>query len=347
MTNAEVLASIDGRSGNRDRLIRWMDGFGGLPGDDPEEQPYLRLLRCLPTDHRLPGYEDRVAESIVAILDAYPRLNPPDCDANRVAFNLLNLASHLRRRDQLADALRRLLAPDALARRRCSGMDLRHALRRALTVHQKGTDLSDLWFAMFAGETEGALGTPHDAIRGIVYMQNPLRPGYPAREAIGRGIGRYVSAIDRALDRVDKLAGVFKLAEQRFQGQFDGREWIDLYDKHRWPDWVETAIPKLYFEKSERDFTLWLPAYEYVNYANAVEKKTELCGGRVFDAVVEGAAQIWLKAIANIFEEYRYLCDRVEFAIRTALSALEENQWTGAPPEVVAFVKARLAASPA
>jgi hypothetical protein len=327
------------------KLIAWLDGYGELALTDLEEEPYLCLLRRLPTDSRLPAFEERLAASIISILQRYPRLDPPDCDSDRVAYNLLLLSAHLRCRNVLAKPLRALMDSGALEKRSHAGIDLRHALRFALIANQPDSDLEPLWVSMIAGRpSPRALGTPHDGIRGVIYMRDGQRPGRPASDAIGRAVKEYARAIRSSPGRVETLADVLDLAAERFPGYFDRDRFVCLWDEHHWPDWVEAALPSLFFVLGEHRYILWRPVYEYAHKFSKVNLNRTLCGGKVFDVSVPSAGEIWLQRIAQLFEEFRYRCDSGRLAVANALFALEENRWTGGPAAIHQFVEAMRAA---
>src|SRR5664280_1906722 len=89
------------------QLVRWLQGLD-LPPVDPNEEPYLWILRGLPPGGDLPEFEEKLAESIARLVGSAPDVRLLADDPDMVVFNLLELCSRLRCENTLASPLRLL-----------------------------------------------------------------------------------------------------------------------------------------------------------------------------------------------------------------------------------------------
>jgi hypothetical protein len=127
-----LLPWLDDPQRDERHLLRWLEGYGyGDALVDPNEEPYVRLLRGLPAGADLPKYERELARSAAGLLNSKPDLQLDSEDPDKVLYNLLRLCGHLRCATILAEPLRALFHRDSLEGRRYLDIDLRHQLRFA------------------------------------------------------------------------------------------------------------------------------------------------------------------------------------------------------------------------
>src|ERR1039457_1266009 len=263
------------------QLVRWLQGLD-LPPVDPNEEPYLWILRGLPPGGDLPGLEEKLAESIARLAGSAPDADLLAGDPDMFLFNLLELGARLRCEKTLAPPLRLFRDRNKLPGRKYLGMDLRHSLRLALTHNQPDSELEAVWMAMIEGrETPGLVGSSADGVKGILHMKIPGQPGDPPAHAIAEALTVYSQVLKNPAASAGKFAELLQLARKRFPGHFEGLAFIEMSDRQKWLEWTDMAIPELFFATGQSRYITWKPVYEFARQVNSVQVKRQFCDGRI------------------------------------------------------------------
>jgi hypothetical protein len=313
------------------QLVRWLQALD-LPPVDPDEEPYLWILRGLPTGGDLPEYEEKLAESSARLLDSEPDVRLMGGDPDMVCYNLLELCARLRCEIILAGPLRSLYRRNNLAGRRYLGMDLRHSLRFALTHNQPDCELEPVWMAMVRGEaTPGLVGSRLDGYDGILHMQVRGQPGVPPREAIVRALSELSGVLKNSSERVHDFAALLLRLCDQFPGHFDSLALIQMSDKQCWPAWTDMAIPALFVRVGENHYVAWRPVYEFARQMGSVKEIRTFCAARVVELQVEAALAPLVAKVGEVVEEFRYHGEERNIVMCTAWSAVRANHWRNWP----------------
>jgi len=331
-TQALLLPWLDDPQRDERQLLRWLEGYGyGDALVDPNEEPYVRLLRELPPGADLPKYERELARSAVGLLDSKPDLQLDAEDPDKVLYNLFRLCGHLRCATILAEPLRALFRRNSLEGRRYLDIDLRHQIRFALIHNQPDSSLETVWMDMAAGRpVRGLPGVRLDGFEGIKCMQDPKGTGAPPWKAIAMVLTELAGYLSKSVDKVEQFAHLLLEIRERFPIHFDPPAFIVMSDEQHWPEWTDLAIPELFLQTGPGRYIVWEPIYEFVKDLENVQKLNSFCDGRVIEVRVRAIAKT-LKRAARVVEEFRYRAESRETALMTAWSALAANQWDDWP----------------
>jgi hypothetical protein len=321
-------------------LLRWLQGLD-LPPVDPNDEPYLWILRGLPAGGDLPQWQRMMAEAVADLLNSAPDMEVAAGHPEMLLFNLLELSARLRCETVLAQPLRAILRRDKLAGRRYLGMDLRHSLRFALTHNQPDCELESAWMAMARGQgTPGLTGSSRDGVEGILHMKVPQQPGVPPKTAIASALTEYGRALDDSPASAVKFAAVLLKLLDRFPGQFEPTAFVEMSDQNKWREWTDMAIPKLFIQTGEYRYVAWRPLYEFARQVNSVRVTREFCGGRIMEIQVGDPARARLLVrVGRLIEEFRDPRVRSDAILCEAWSAVRSNRWPDWPVSAESFIE--------
>jgi hypothetical protein len=223
-------------------LIDWLQSYG-LPVSS-EDEPFLWLLRALPPADELYSAKQKLASRAAEVLASKPDEARPGDEPNKVLLNLFYLCAGLACADELAEPLY-----DVYQRRelkgRWSGIDLRDALRAALTTNQIDRRLESVWQAMVEGKGDDSFsGDAEDGFEGLAFMPRSRDyRGEPALDAIGWAL-KVVG--EKSEHEVDREANFQKLIE-RITTVHPGYAWdvclLTQAQRYEWPLWTVEQLP--------------------------------------------------------------------------------------------------------
>jgi hypothetical protein len=195
-------------------LLHLLEGRG-LPPVGDQEEPYIWLLRGLPerkSSHQIA--RRRLADTLAAILDREPDIQPLGRIPERLLYNLLLLSSSLRCPRELAGSLLQIWYRSQL-QGRWQGLDLRVALMDALTANQIDESLWEEWERMLTKKRPRFLpGRPEDGFSGVLWMPvSPNHIGKPNLDKIGKALGYMQEILNHRPSRYEE----FERLIQRFQ----------------------------------------------------------------------------------------------------------------------------------
>ncbi len=294
------------------QLIDWLQGYD-LPAVGHEDEPFLWLLRGLPTGSERYHAECRFAERVAHLLEADIDLRSSGSRPTQVLYNLFMLAAGLGCPDQLGAALQRTLERQRERRDEWFDLDVRDAFRAALIENQLDSRFYSIWDAMLTGEGDDFLpGNAYDGYDGILRMPPSYTArGKPALEAIGRAQYCMSQHLKHEHDRRPEFRRLIARALQTYPGR---PTWeIDLLnqaDQHRWPGWAVECLPSLYIRSGKtadgpQTAYVWHYICACVPEEYDYEIHSELCGGLVFDLKVTADTGEFLRSIAPRFEFLR------------------------------------------
>ena len=314
------------------QLLRWLQGLD-LPPVDPNDEPYLWILRGLPAGGDLPQWQQRLAEAAAHVLDSAPDVEVAADDPEMLLFNLLELSARLRCEAVLSAPLRAMVGRDKLAGRQYLGMDLRHSLRFALTHNQPDCELEAAWMAMVRGQdTPGLAGSSRDGVEGILQMKVPRQPGAPPKRAIDEALTEYSLVLGDSPTSAAAFNAVLLKVRDRFPGHFGSLAFVEMSDRQKWLAWTDMAIPQLFMQTGEHRYVAWRPLYDFARQMNSVRVTREFCGGRVLEMLVgDPARERLLVRVGKVIEEFRDPGVGAEVATYKAWSAVKANQWRDWP----------------
>jgi hypothetical protein len=300
---------------------------------DANEEPYLWILRGLPTGGDLPKWERRLAESAKSLLDSKPDVQVEARDPERAFYNLLELCARLRSGTILAEPLRSLRVRNTLKNRHYLGMDLRHRLRFALTHNQPDCDLAPDWLAMIRGEAvAGLLGTSEDGFEGLLHMKRAPQPEAPFWRFIADGLTEFTGLLRNSAEKVSDFAALLTRVDQRFPDQTDPLVFVRMSDAQKWPDWTDMALPRLFIKTGASRYVTWKPVYEFARQMNSVQVTHSLCGERILELQVGDPTRARLLVrVGEVVEQFRYRGECADAVMCEAWSAIRENRWPDWP----------------
>lgn len=332
-------------------LVRWLQGLD-FPIGRGGEEPFLWLIRALPTGGANVYARARLARMVAQILAAEPDRVRLGDRPERLLYNLFFLASSLSRPQELAEPLDALLrrnfsepgdAAAGPATLTCSsilrsdfeGSSLLGALRAALIENQIDTRLRGVWRAMLRADGSATLpGTPQMGFEGMMRMpESPATLGRPFVDAIGEAL---TLMAEKLAGRPSRRRNFFNLACRTlaYYGHPSSlrRELIFAAHANGLEAWAVDSLPSL-FEELEpapgigHHHLVWhylascLPSDSY-------EMRAQICNDHVFEISISPAARDALTKIASVFEAARlqnpYSSDQAAHGV--ALQALLESK---------------------
>jgi hypothetical protein len=334
------------------QLLNWLQGYD-LPPIGHHEEPYLWLLRALPTGSKRPEAERSLAQVAQAILQLDPDVNPQGNRPEQLTYNLLMLSAGLSCPDELAEPLFNIFVREKLSGT-WMGIELRSALRVALTENQIDNRLKPVWEQMVSSQKNlFLLGNDYDGFEGILLM--PLsqeQRGEPDIEAIGKALKMLASAMEEEEDRGQDFRFLINRVFEAYPGRPSLQEALVYQaDKNNWPYWAVEALPTLCFHaetqlpNAETIFYLWRPLIDVFEGEYRFTEAQTLCDDQVVIVSLPQETVDFVEQIGPIFDWNRYhnpyMTVRSSIAVMADTMAELEIHWKHDQRAANAFRNAR------
>lgn len=274
-----------------EQLADWLRGRLPPVGDDDE--PYVWILRGLPTGGERKAAEEAVAEALAALLrNGIDRAD--DVFADKMLYNLFQLAAGISWPDALCEPLDDMVRRKSLRGRKWLGMPLTGALRAAVIENQLDARHAPMWLSMLAGHPHPYLGgSPNSGFDGILWMpESPETRGRPALTAIGQALRCMVQVIDSDPELQKNRDVELRSYIERVRNAYPGRsqvtdeKLIGMAEANRWPTWACDSLALIITPKPDRGFVHMVLPQEIASRAGMTEIVGRYCDGRIVIAKV-------------------------------------------------------------
>lgn len=289
-------------------LVDWLQGTG-LPAVGHDEEPFVWLLRGLPTGANRHAVSEKLAEGIARLLGQRPDVERIGDRPEQLLYNLLEVATHLNYPDQLASPLHELFRRKRL-NGSWAGVDLRHVLRSALISNQRDNRLYAEWKSLLETREHGFLGGNEtdglDAVRLMPASEDER--GEPTMDAIGHALLWMARHLANQDDFRFQFRQQLRIVSETYP---EYPEWDYLLlrqaHEHRWPKRaiecldVLAFLPNSPFRASHFLWDYYLPFLP----ATSIRQRGALCDGIVAEVEVDSDAQPVLNALIPPVERAR------------------------------------------
>jgi hypothetical protein len=282
------------------QLERWCQGLD-IPLGRFADEPYLAIVGGLPIGADEAAARAKLAEAAASLVLTCAEQPPSGQYRDKYFYNLFELCGELNYPDRLAEPLSKLLAEGSTLGE-YDGIPLSDILLHAVAYNQIDNRHELTWRNIL----ESPQRIPrYLAFSGCVMMPADVtRRGEPYWEVIGFALKWMAIDLDQDRDRSTAFRGLIAEVRMTYLDPplFD-RSIRDQANQHDWPAWAVDCLPSLWEEDGERA-VVWGPVASSVPDIFHLEVKEELCGGRVLEVEVNGAAD-YLRLVAPVVERYR------------------------------------------
>lgn len=330
--DADALATwLESSSCSAESLSDWLQGYA-IPPVGHHDEPYLWLLRAVAAGKSRSGAESRIATCLrTLLLDvASGKLNEIDRPA-QMLYNAFMLAAGLNASELLFEPLFRI-ATEANLQEHWLGVNLRDALRIAVTCNQLGTNLIEEWRSLlYQREPRLFPGTIYDAFEGIVMMPITHEASEkPWLEAVGEALKEFARILEESsVDARVKFRRLLKRgAEARMHSPLLDRELVLAAHRWEWPLWAVECLPNLYIrldenvKHEEHTALMWSRIAFLLPDTDRFEIVRRLCAGSVLEVRLGQNAARHAGLIASEVEPLR--SGNPWFSISSVLGSLND-----------------------
>lgn len=223
-------------------LLGFLQGYG-LPPVGHDEEPYVWLLRGLPSGANRQNAETELAHRVAALLREQPDVNRPGRRPEQALCNLLLLCVGLNAAEILAKPLAELydrqMKKNTLAGS-WIGLSLSARLRDALIENQIDNRFKQLWLEMSKGNSSERLpGHPPHGFSGILWMPKlEGQRGIPDIEAIGEALKSLTVYLESAADRSKRFERFLRRVKDAYPDVSWDLEFLLMCYGNQWPKWT-------------------------------------------------------------------------------------------------------------